>query len=81
MINVYRAASKPARGNRLQIQQWENYFKHLLLPALLKDSQFIEQTLTLTKEIEPSEYWQIGDQFIRYLGQKDLPQPVMASAD
>ena len=79
MINIYKGSSKPLKGNRLQIQQWENYFKHLLLPYLLKDAQFIEQTLTLTKEIEPTEYWQIGDQFIKYLDLKNLPQPMFAS--
>lgn len=81
MINIYKGASKPLKGNRLQIQQWENYFKHLLLPYLLKDAQFIEQTLTLTKEIEPTEYWQIGDQFIKYLSLKDLPSPMFSNAN
>lgn len=81
MINIYKGALKPVRGNRLQIQQWENYFKHILLPSLLKDSQFIEQTLTLTNELEPSEYWELGDHFIKYLGQKDLPQPLLARSD
>jgi hypothetical protein len=81
MINIYKGASKPVKGNRLQIQQWENYFKYLLLPDLLKDAQFIEQTLTLTNEIEPSEYWQIGDRFIKYLSLKDLPQPLLVRGD
>ncbi|QWE30737.1 hypothetical protein [Polynucleobacter sp. Adler-ghost] len=81
MINIYKGASKPVKGNRLQIQQWENYFKYLLLPDLLKDAQFIEQTLTLTNEIEPSEYWQIGDQFIKYLSLKDLPQPLLVGGN
>ena len=80
-INIYRGATKPIRGNRLQTQHWENYFKHLLLPSLLKDAQFIEQTLTLTRDLEPAEYWQIGDQFIKYLGQKDLPPTLFAKAD
>jgi hypothetical protein len=81
MINIYRGATKPIRGNKLQTQHWENYFKHLLLPNLLKDAQFIQQTLTLTKDLDPAEYWQIGDQFIKYLEQKDLPLPLFSKAD
>ncbi len=81
MINIYKGATKPIRGNRLQTQRWENYFKHLLLPSLLRDAQFIEQTLTLTKDLEPAEYWQVGDQFIKYLQQKDLPPPLFSKAD